>query len=91
VRVFRIAIFALGLVFLVLAINRLNVREIDKPGLCGSLVQGSSHDDGGASTPDCNRLRHHDGVATAVFFVLAIASFGLVVGHVLHTARGSRA
>jgi hypothetical protein len=89
--VFRVVVFALGLVFLVLAVYRLNVREIDKPGLCGSLVQGSSHDDGGASTPACNRLRHNDSVATAAFFVLAVASFGLGVGHILYTDRSSRA
>jgi hypothetical protein len=85
VRVFRILIFALGVVFLVLAMVRLNIREIDRTGLCGSIVQGSTYDDGGASTPDCNRRRHDDGVATAAFFVLAVASLGLGVGHILFT------
>lgn len=84
-RVVRVVIIALGVVFFLLAIVRLNVREIDKTGLCGSIVQGSSWDDGGASTHDCNRLRHNDGVATAAFFVVAVASLGLGVGHVLYT------
>jgi hypothetical protein len=80
-----VVIIALGVLFFVLAIVRLNVREIDRTGLCGSIVQGSSHDDGGASTHDCNRLRHNDGVATVVFFILTVASFGLGVGHVLYS------
>jgi hypothetical protein len=88
VRVVRVVIIGLGVVFFVLAIVRLNVREIDKTGLCGSIVQGSSHDDGGASTPACNRLRHHDGVATAAFFILAVASIGGGVGHILYTRGG---
>jgi hypothetical protein len=85
VRVVRVVIIALGILFTVLAIARLNVREIDKTGLCGSLVQGSSHDDGGASTHDCNRLRYRDGIATAAFFILAVGSFGLAVGHIIYT------
>jgi hypothetical protein len=84
-RVFRFVIIALGVLFLVLAIFRLNVREIDKTGLCGSIVQGSSHDDGSASTHDCNRLRHNDSVATAAFLIFAVASIGLAVGHILYT------
>ena len=78
-RVFRVTIIVLGVVFFLLAFVRLNVREIDKTGLCGSIVQGSSWDDGGAITHDCNRLRRNDGVATAAFFVLAVASLGLGV------------
>jgi hypothetical protein len=73
-----------------LAIARLNVRETDKSGLCGSLVQGSKWDDGGASTHDCNRLRHNDGVATAALFILAIASLGWGVGQILYTWVGNR-
>ncbi len=87
-RVVRVVIIVLGLLFFVLAIVRLNVREIDKTGLCGSIVQGSSHDDGGASTRDCNRLRHDDGVTTAAFFVVAIAALGLGVGHILYARTG---
>ena len=63
VRVFRIALIALGVVFLALAFFKLNVRQIDRTGLCGSIVQGSTHDDGGSTTADCNRMRHGDGVA----------------------------
>jgi hypothetical protein len=85
VRVFRVVIIALGVVLLVLAFIRLNVREVDKTGLCGSIVQGSTYDDGGASTHDCNRLRHDDGVATAVLFVLGAASLGVGVGHIVYT------
>jgi hypothetical protein len=90
VRVFRAVIIALGVLFLVLAMVRLNIREIDKTGLCGSIVQGSSYDDGGAITHDCNRLRHNDGVVTAGFFILTVGSFGLGVGHILYTRRRSR-
>jgi hypothetical protein len=85
VRIVRVVIIAPGVLFFLLAIVRLNVREVDRTGLCGSIVQGSSWDDGGASTHDCNRRRHNDGVATAVFFVLAVASLGLGVGHILYT------
>jgi hypothetical protein len=88
VRVFRVVIIALGVLFFVLAIVRLNIREIDKTGLCGSIVQGSSHDDGGASTHDCNRFRHNDGVATAAFFIVAVGLIGLGVGHILCTRSG---
>ena len=49
-RVVRVAIIALGVLFFLLAIVRLNVREIDKTGLCGSIVQGSSWDDGGGGS-----------------------------------------
>jgi hypothetical protein len=85
VKVFRIVLIALGVLFLVLAIVRLNVREIDRTGLCGSIVQGSSHDDGGASTDDCNRFRHNDGIAAGAFLILAVTSLGVGVGHILYT------
>ena len=87
VRVFRIVLIVLGVVFFVLAILRLNVREIDRTGLCGSIVQGSSHDDGGASTHDCNRLRHDEGVAAAAFVIVivAVAALEFGVGHALYT------
>ncbi len=83
-RVFRIVLITLGVLFLVLAIFRLNVREIDRTGLCGSIVQGSSHDDGGASTHDCNRLRHGDGAAAAAFVIVGVAALGFGVGHALY-------
>jgi hypothetical protein len=89
VRVFRVVIIALGVLFLFLAFARLNVREVDKTGLCGSIVQGSSHDDGGSSTHDCNRLRHDDGIATTAFLIVALASLGVGVGHILYVRRGS--
>jgi hypothetical protein len=38
--VFQIALIALGVVFLALAFFKLNVRQIDRTGLCGSVVQG---------------------------------------------------
>ena len=57
-RVFRIVLIVLGVLLFVLAISRLNDRQIDRTGLCGSIVQGSTHDDGGSTTADCNRLRH---------------------------------
>jgi hypothetical protein len=86
----RVVIIALGVSAFFLAIGRLNVRETNRTGLCGSLVQGSRWDDGGASTHDCNRLRHKDGVATAALFILALASLGLGVGHIFYTRSGSR-
>jgi hypothetical protein len=85
-----VLIIVLGVLFLLLAIGRLTVREIDKPGLCGSIVQGPSWDDGGASTHVCNQLRHDDGLEMAGFFILALASFGFGVGHLVYrTGRGS--
>jgi hypothetical protein len=85
VRVVRAVIIVLGVVFFVLGVVRLNVREIDRTGLCGSIVQGSSWDDGGSNTHDCNRLRNNDRIATGAFFILAAASFGLGIGHMLYT------
>jgi hypothetical protein len=85
VRVFRIVLIVVGVLFFVLAIFRLNVREIDRTGLCGSIVQGSSHDDGGSSSHDCNRLRHDDGVTAAVFFIVGVAALGFGIGHTLST------
>jgi hypothetical protein len=90
VRVFRIVLIALGVLLLVLAIARLNVREINRTGLCGSILQGSRYDDGGASTTDCDRLRHDDGDAAAAFLIIAIATLGVGVGHVLYTRTRSR-
>ena len=89
-RVFRVVVIVLGVLFFVLGVVRLNVREINRAGLCGSIVQGSRWDDGGASTPDCNRLRHHDLVVTAAFFILAVAPIGLAIGHVLYTRNRDR-
>jgi hypothetical protein len=90
VRIVRVVIIVLGVSFFLLAVVRLNVREIDKTGLCGSIVQGSRWDDGGASTPDCNRLRHHDVVVTAALFILAAASLGLGIGQIVYTRSRAR-
>lgn len=91
-RAARVAIVVTGVLCLALALGRLTEREVDRAGLCGSIVQGSSWDDGGASTRDCNRLRHDDEVVTAAFFTLALVSLGMTVGRVLHVrtkeARG---
>ncbi len=81
----RIVLIVLGVLFFVLAFFRLNVREIDRTGLCGSIVQGSSHDDGGASTHDCNRLRQDDGVAAEAFVIIGVVTLGFGVGHALYT------
>jgi hypothetical protein len=83
--VFRIALIALGVVFLALAFFKLNVRQIDRTGLCGSIVQGSTHDDGGSTTPECNRLRHRDGGAAVAFVIIGVAGLGLGVGHAFFT------
>ena len=84
VRVLRIVLVVLGVLLFVLAISRLNDRQIDRTGLCGSVVQGSRYDDGGSSTPDCNRLRHRDGVAAVAFAALGIVAIGAVAGHAVH-------
>jgi hypothetical protein len=84
VRVLRIALVGLGVLFFVLAIFRVNVREIDRPGLCGGVVQGSRYDDGGSNTPACNRLRHHDRVVAASFVILGVGAFGLGVGLIFY-------
>jgi hypothetical protein len=78
-------LIALGVLFLVLAFFRLNVRQIDRTGLCGSIVEGSTHDDGGSSTRDCNRLRHHNGEAAVAFVIIGVAALGLGVGHAIYT------
>ena len=84
VRVLRIVLVVLGVLLFVLAISRLNDRQIDRTGLCGSVVQGSRYDDGGSSTPDCNRLRHRDGVAAVAFVTLGIVAIGVVAGHTFY-------
>lgn len=83
-RVFRIVLVVLGVLLFVLAISRLNDRQVDRTGLCGSVVQGPRYDDGGSRTPDCNRLRHRDGVAAAVFAILGVVSLGVVAGHTFY-------
>ena len=85
VRVFRVVLIVLGTLFLGLAFFRLNIRQIDGTGLCGSIVQGSTHDDGGSRTSDCNRLRHHDGVAAVAFVIIGVAALGFGVGHTFYT------
>jgi hypothetical protein len=83
--VLRSVIIALAVLFLVLAFFRLNVREIDRTGLCGSVVQGSTHDDSGSSTRDCNRLRHRDGVAAVALVIIGVAALGVGVGDAIYT------
>jgi hypothetical protein len=83
--VFRIVLIVLGVLFLVLAFFRLNIRQVDRTGLCGSIVQGSTHDDGGSSTSDCNHLRHRDGVTAVAFVIIGIAALGVGVGHAFYT------
>lgn len=83
-RTFRIVLIVLGVLLLFVTIFRLNDRQIDRTGLCGSIVQGSRFDDGGSSTPDCNRLRHRDEVAAAAFAVLGMAALGVAAGHTFY-------
>jgi hypothetical protein len=83
-RVVRIVLVGLGVLFFVLAIFRLNVRQIDRPGLCGSVVQGSRYDDGGSNTPACNRLRHDDRVAAGSFVIFGVGALGLGLGLILY-------
>jgi hypothetical protein len=84
VRVLQIVLVGFGVLFFVLSIFRLNVRQIDRTGLCGSVLQGSRYDDGGSNTPACNRLRHDDRVAAASFVILGVGAFGLGVGLILY-------
>ena len=86
-RVFRIALVVLGVLLFVLAISRLNDRQIDRTGLCGSVIQGPRYDDGGSSTPDCNRLRHRDGVAATAFATIGMVAIGVVAGHAVYARR----
>ena len=69
-----------GVLFLLATVYKLNDRQIDGPGLCGSVLQGARFDDGGSRTPDCNDLRHRDEVRAAAFALLGAASFGVGVG-----------
>lgn len=85
VRVLRIALIVFGVLLLGLAIARLNDRQIDRTGLCGSIVQGPRYDDGGSRTPDCDRLRHRDGVVAAALAILGLAAAGVAAGHTLYT------
>lgn len=85
VRVFRIVLIVLGVLFLLLALYKLNVRQIDRTGLCGSIIQGSTYDDGGSSTPDCNHLRHHDEVDAVAFAIVGVVALGFGVGQSLYT------
>lgn len=89
-RVLRIVVVVLGMVFIALALLRLNVREINRTGLCGNIVQGSSFDDGGSSTRECNRLRHDDRVAAAMFGILGVAAVGVGVsaGRIVRARNG---
>lgn len=86
-RAFRVVVIVLGALFVVLAISRLTAREIDRTGLCGSIVQGSTWDDAGASTHDCTRLRHDDAITAAAFFGVAVVLVGSSVGAILYTRR----
>jgi len=79
-RVLRFVLIGLGLLFLALAFFRLNDRPIDRTGLCGSIVQGPAHDDGGSETSECNRLRHHDGVTAVAFVIIGVITAGIGVG-----------
>jgi hypothetical protein len=90
VRVFRVVLVVVAVVFIALAFFRLNVRQINRTGLCGSILQGPSFDDGGSSTPDCNHLRHDDTVAAVAFGILGVAALGVGVsfGHTLRARNG---
>jgi hypothetical protein len=83
--VLRIVLTALGVLFFALAFFRINARQIDRTGLCGSIVQGSTHDDGGSNTSECNRLRHRDEVTAVAFVIIGVAALGLGVGHAFYT------
>jgi hypothetical protein len=83
--VLRIVLTALGVLFLALAFFRINARQIDRTGLCGSIVQGSTHDDGGFNTSECNRWRHRDEVTAAAFVIIGVAALGLGVSQAFYT------
>jgi hypothetical protein len=88
VRTLRFVVVGVGVMFLMLAVFKLNDRRVDRPGLCGSVLQGARFDDGGSRTPDCNHLRHDDEVAAAAFVLLGAASFGLGAGLTIHARNG---
>ena len=59
-------------------------------GGCGSVIQGSTYDDGGASPDECRKKRHHETVMALELFVIAVAAGGTGVGLAVHNARSRR-
>ena len=96
-RVFRIALVVAGVLALVAGLAKLNVRETARStdvaeglGGCGSVMQGSGYDDGGASPDECRKKRHHDTVLALELFVITLATVGAGGGLIVYNAKSRR-
>ena len=95
--VLRIALVVAAVLAIVAGLAELNVRETARStfvagglGGCGSVIQGSTYDDGGASPDECRKKRHHETVMALELFVIAVAAGGTGVGLAVHNARSRR-
>jgi hypothetical protein len=97
VSVLRIALVVAAVLTLVAGLAELNVRETARStyvagglGGCGSVIQGSTYDDGGASPGECRQKRHHETVIALGLFVITVAAGATSVGLMVHHARSRR-
>jgi hypothetical protein len=97
VSVFRIALVVVAVLALVAGLAELNVRETAPStyvagglGGCGSVIQGSTFDDGGASPDECRKKRHHDTTIALELFVIAVAAGSTGIGLMIYKARSRR-
>ena len=95
--VLRIALVVAAVLALVAGLAELNVRETARStyvagglGGCGSVIQGSTYDDGGASPDECRKKRHHDTLIALDLFVITVALVGAGVGRIVYTATSRR-
>jgi flagellar basal body-associated protein FliL len=95
--VLRIALVVVAVLALVAGLAALNVRETARStyvagglGGCGSVIQGSTYDDGGASPDECRKKRHHSTVIALELFLVTVAAGGAGVGLVVYKARSRR-
>jgi hypothetical protein len=96
-RVFRIALVAAAVLALVAGLAELNVRETARSpsvagglGGCGSIIQGSTYDDGGASPDQCRKKRHHDTTIALELFVMTVAAGSAGVALMVYSRRSRR-
>jgi hypothetical protein len=96
-RVFRIALLAAGGLALVAGLAKLSARETARStyvagglGGCGSVIQGSRYDDGGASPDECRKKRHDDTVMALGLFAIAATTVGAGLGLIIYDARSRR-
>ena len=95
--VLRIALVVAAVLALVAGLAELNVRDTARStylagglGGCGSVIQGSTYDDGGASPDECRNKRHHDTLMALELFVITVVAGGAGVGLVIYKARSRR-